>query len=102
MPRFDIYRNPNPHATHPLYLDIQSDLVATATRWCLPLRRDQPGVPTVQRAHCIVSVDGARYVVDAPNVLAVPAMLLRRPAQRLTTGDQSLVETAIEFMLRGY
>jgi hypothetical protein len=102
MPRFDVYRNPNPHATHSLYLDIQSDLVTTATRWCIPLRREQPGVQTVQRAHCMVGVEGTRYVVDTPNVLAVPAALLRRPVQHLAASDQTLTEAAIEFMLRGH
>ena len=26
MLRFDVYRNPNPRATHALYIDVQSDL----------------------------------------------------------------------------
>ena len=39
MPRFDLYRNPNPRASHALFLDVQSDLVTTATRWWRSVRR---------------------------------------------------------------
>ncbi len=102
MPRFDIYRNPNPQASHPLYLDVQSDLVSTATRWCIPLRPQVPGQPVVQRAQGLVDIAGNRYVIDTPNLLAVPAALLRIAVSRLGASDQSIAEASIEFMLRGY
>lgn len=38
VPRFDVYQDPNPRASHRLSLDNQSDMVRTATRWFLPLR----------------------------------------------------------------
>ena len=53
MPRFDVYRNPNPRATHSLLLDVQSDLVRT-------------------------------------------------PVGQVNSEEQLLVESAIDFMLRGY
>jgi len=102
MARFDIYRNPNPQASHPLYLDVQSDLVATATRWCIPLRPQLPGQPIVQRAQGLILIDGTAFVIDTPNLLAVPAALLRSAVVRLSAGDQSVAEASIEFMLHGY
>ena len=102
MPRFDVYRNPNPRASHAFYLDVQSDLVSTATRWCIPLRLETPGEPIVNRAQGIVEIQGATYVCDTPNLLAVPAGLLRQSVRRLGPAEQSRVEASIEFMLRGY
>ena len=102
MPRFDIYRNPNPQASHPLYLDVQSDLVSTATRWCIPLRPRVPGQPVVKRAQAMLDIEGATYVMDTPNLLAVPAALLRGAVLRLSASDQTVAGASIEFMLRGY
>jgi hypothetical protein len=50
MPRFDLYRNPNQRAVHGLYLDVQSDLVSTSTRWCLPLFQAVGGTLLMTRA----------------------------------------------------
>lgn len=102
MPRFDIYRNPNPRASHAYYLDVQSDLVSTATRWCIPLLAAKPGQPLVNRAQGMLNIHDANYVMDTPNLLAVPAALLRNPMVRLGPSGQSMAEAAIEFMLRGY
>lgn len=102
MPRFDVYNNPNPRASHAFYLDIQSDLVTTATRWCIPLRTDKPGQPLVSRAQALVSVQGSNCVLDTPNLLAVPTALLRNPVDRFDAASQTLAESAVEFMLRGY
>ncbi|MFT4194443.1 CcdB family protein [Ottowia sp.] len=102
MARFDIFRNPNPRAAHTLYLDVQSDLVTTATRWCIPLRHATAGQPVMQRAQSTLMVDGEAFVLDAPNVLAVPGHLLRQPVRKLAEAEQAVVEACIEFMLRGY
>lgn len=102
MPRFDVYRNPNQRAAHGLYLDVQSDLVSTSTRWCLPLLRAAEGAPLMTRAQSTVILDKQSWVVDTPNVLAVPKALLRERRGRLAADDQLRVETAIDFMLRGY
>lgn len=42
------------------------------------------------------------YVLDTPNLLAVPVQLLRRPVRRLGESEQAVVEACIEFMLCGY
>ena len=102
MPRFDIYKNPNPKASHAFYLDIQSDLVTTATRWCIPLRTAQHGQPMVQRAQGLLNVQGGPCLMDTPSLLAVPNALLRTPIDRLDTAAQALAEASVEFMLRGY
>ena len=101
MPRFDIYKNPNPQASHAFYLDIQSDLVTTATRWCIPLRVAKPGQRVVDRAQGVLNVQTTTCVMDTPNLLAVPNALLRRPHARLDSAGQTLAEASIEFMLRG-
>jgi CcdB protein len=102
MPRFDVYKNPNPQGTHAFYLDIQSDLVTTATRWCIPLRMAKPGQPVVSRAQALVKVQGSICLMDTPNLLAVPNTLLRSPVDRLDAAGQAMAEAAVEFMLRGY
>jgi hypothetical protein len=102
MPRFDLYRNPNQRAAHGLYLDVQSDLVSTSTRWCLPMFKQIEGAPLLTRAHWAVDVDDQSWVVDTPNVLAVPKTLLRERRGRLASEDPLRVEAAIDFMLRGY
>ena len=102
MPRFDIYKNPNPKASHAFYLDIQNGLVTTATRWCIPLRTAQAGQPMVNRVQGLLKVQGAPCLMDTPNLLAVPNALLRTPIDRLDTAAQALAEASVEFMLRGY
>ena len=102
MPRFDIYKNPNPKGGHAFYLDIQSDLVTTATRWCIPLRTAKPGQPVVNRAQGLLKVNGIHCVMDTPNLLAVPNTLLKNPIECLDAEAQALAEASVEFMLRGY
>jgi CcdB protein len=102
MPRFDIYKNPNPKGAHAFYLDIQSDLVTTATRWCIPLRIARLGQPVVDRAQGLLKVQGVNCLMDTPNLLAVPNVLLKTPVERLDAAAQALAEASVEFMLRGY
>ena len=102
MPRFDVYKNPNPKGAHAFYLDIQSDLVTTATRWCIPLRMAKPGQPVVNRAQGLLKVQGTNCLMDTPNLLAVPNTLLKNPVDRLDAAAQALAEASVEFMLRGY
>jgi hypothetical protein len=102
MPKFDLYLNPNKAASHLLYLDVQSDFVRLSTRWCVPLLPHLPDRPTIQGAQALVDVGQREYILDTPNLLAVPATLLRQRAGRLTSGDQLVAESCIEFMLRGY
>lgn len=102
MARFDIFVNPNKAATHRLYVDVQSDFVRLSTRWCIPLSRYIRPRPIVQGAQALVEVDQQQYVMDTPNLLAVPASLLRQPAGRLSPADQLSAESCMEFMLRGY
>ena len=102
MARFDIYENPNPKGAHAFYLDIQSDLVTTATRWCIPLRTAKPGQPVVNRAQGLFKVKGVDCLMDTPNLLAVPNTLLKNPIDRLDAAAHVLAEASVEFLLRGY
>ena len=102
MPRFDVYRNPNPRATHALYLDVQSDLVRTATRWCVPLFQVPDGFPAMSRAQHRLNVAGQQWLLDTPNLLAIPTTVLHAQVGHLSGDEQLLVEGAIDFMLRGY
>ncbi len=102
MPPFDVYRNPNARASHALWVDVQSDLVSTATRWCVPLRTAVAGQPVMQRAQSTLTVLGQSWVLDTPNLLAVPRGLLREPVARLSESEQALVESCIDFMLCGW
>ena len=102
MPRFDAYRNPNPRAQHGLYLDVQSDLVLTATRWCIPMLRYAPGDPLMSRAQQRVQLAGEQWLLDTPNILAVPTTMLRDMAGQLPADDRLLAEASLDFMLRGY
>jgi hypothetical protein len=103
VPRFDFYRNPNPRASHALFLDVQSDLVLTATRWCVPLLpATAAGAPTMTGAQAILTLDGVAWLLDTPNILAVPASLLRSRQGQLSSDDRLRVEAALDFMLRGY
>lgn len=101
MSRFDIYRSPDPRATHPLYLDVQSDLVRTSTRWCVPLLAARPERPVLSGAQQVLRIDAQDWILDTPNILAMPLALLRRPAGRLASEDHLRVDAALDFMLRG-
>jgi hypothetical protein len=92
MPRYDIFANPNKAATHPFYVDVQSNFVRLSTRWWFAL----PGVQAQIEFH------EHHYLMDTGNLLVVPALLLQRSAGRLSSDQQFLAESCIEFMLRGY
>jgi hypothetical protein len=103
VPRFDFYRNPNPRASHALFLDVQSDLVPTSTRWCVPLLpAAAAGAPAMTGAQAVLTLDGVAWLLDTPNILAVPASLLRSRQGQLSSDDRLRVEAALDFMLRGY
>lgn len=102
MARFNLYRNPNPRASHALLLDVQSDLVRTHTRWCVPLLRAEPSALVMTGAQRLLSVSGEIWLLDTPNILAVPALLLRSHVAHLSGAEQLEVESALDFMLRGW
>ena len=102
MARFDLFVNPNRAARHIFYADVQSDFVRLSTRWCIPLARHLASRPIIQGAQALIEIEQQEYVLDTPNLLAVPASLLRQNAGRLSPSDQLIAESCIEFMLRGY
>ena len=102
MARFDIFINPNAAARHTLYVDVQSDFVLLGTRSCIPLYRHEAGRPILSNVQALLEVKHQSYVMDTTNMLAVPATMLRQNVGRLSSGDQLIAESCIEFMLRGY
>lgn len=102
MAKFDIFINPNKAARHRLYVDVQSDFIRLSTRWCIPLSPHAPPRAIMQGVQALIEVDRHEYVMDTPNLLAVPASLLRQQAGRLSSSDQLIAESCIELMLRGY
>jgi hypothetical protein len=56
----------------------------------------------MSRAQHRLHVVGQEWLLDTPNMLAVPAAVLRNHVGRLSSDEQLLVESAIDFMLRGY
>jgi hypothetical protein len=102
MARFDVFVNPNKKARHALYVDVQSDFVQLPTRWCIPLYQRAPSIPISQGAQAVVRVDHQEFVMDTPNMLPVPTILLRQKSGRLVADDQLVAESCIEFILRGY
>ena len=61
-----------------------------------------PSCTATSDCGALIEFDRQEYVMDTPNLLAVPAILLRQHAGRLSTSDQMIAESCIEFMLRGY
>ena len=102
VPRFDIFANPNKAATHPFYVDVQSNLVRLSTRWCIPLLRRDFSIRTIQGVQAMIEFQDQPYLLDTGNLLAVPALLLKRSTGRLSSDQQFLAESCIEFTLRGY
>lgn len=78
MARFDIFVNPNRTARHLLYVDVQSDFVRLSTRWGIPLSRHVAPIPVVSGAQALIQVNHQEFVMDTPNLLAVPASLLHQ------------------------
>jgi hypothetical protein len=102
MPRYDIFANPNKTAKHRFFVDVQSNLVRLSTRWCIPLLRHGPGIPTLIGVQALIQFEDRQYLLDTGNLLAVPALMLQRSAGRLSSNEQFLAESCMEFMLRGY
>jgi hypothetical protein len=75
--------------------------VLTSTRWCVPLLpAATAGAPAMTGAQAVLTFDGVAWLLDTPNILAVPAVRSRQG--RLSPDDQLRVEAALHFMLRGY
>lgn len=55
----------------------------------------------MRRAQTTLQIDRKSFVLDTPNILAVPATLLRDSVTRLTEADRAIVESSVDFMLRG-
>ena len=102
MPRFDIFANPNKGATHPYFVDVQSNFVRLSTRWCIPLLRRNYSMQILSGVQALIEFEDQQFLMDTGNLLAVPAQLLQRSSGKLSSDQQLLAESCIDFMLRGY
>ena len=75
-------------------LPLLLDPVRTHTRWCVPLLRAEPATAVMTGAQLLLTVTAESWLLDTPNILAVPSLLLRAPVVRLTGPDQLQVESA--------
>jgi hypothetical protein len=103
MARFDLFANTDPRASHGLYLDVQSDLVQTPTRWCVPMRRWRSDRPLLRGAQQLIEVDWRTigcwtrptswpFRTRCCDILWAVCLL----------DDHLRVEASLDFMLRGY
>lgn len=102
MARFDVFANPSVQSTFPFYVDVQSDFVHTATRWCIPMYQSLPAGRILRGIQAPIQINMREFVLDTANLLAVPAALLRKKSGHLAPDEQLTAEGCIEFMLRGY
>ena len=81
---------------------MQSDLVSTATHWCMPWLAANPGYPVVGRAPALLNLLDNTYVMGAPNLPSVQAALPPHALGRLEPQERVMAEAFIEFMGRGH
>lgn len=102
MAKFDIFANPNPRASHAFYVDVQSDFVQLSTRWCIPLYKNVTPLNLQRGVQAPIVIHQHSFVLDTPNMLAVPVSVLRTKVGHLQPNERLLAEGCIEFVLRGY
>ena len=59
-------------------------------------------MPALIGVQALIQFEDRQYLLDTGNLLAVPALMLQRSAGRLSSNEQFLAESCMEFMLRGY
>jgi hypothetical protein len=76
--------------------------IGISTRWCIPLLRRKAAMLSLAGVQAVIEFQDQQYLMDTGNLLAVPSLLLQHPRRRLSSDEQLLAESCIEFMLRGY
>jgi toxin CcdB len=105
MARFDVYANPSkPAGNVPYLLDVQSNLLQGLNS-CLviPLRRLDAfeGLRLPERLCPIVQVQGASFMLDTPQLAAIPRKALKNAVYSLAD-EQSRITAALDFVFQGY
>jgi len=105
MARFDVFPNPGPHATTtPFLLDVQSDLLdGLDSRMVVPLRSLEhfAKVKLPTRLTPVLKVDGRDYLLETPQMGAVPQRILKAPVTSLAE-EQPSITAALDFLFQGF
>lgn len=102
MAQFQVYRNTRPSSGNiPFLLDVQSDLVQTASRLVVPLVRKDLYGPTYTRLNPEFTIERVAVVAAISDLAAVDARELRETVGELSE-ERSRVFAAIDFLLTGY
>lgn len=56
----------------------------------------------IHGAQALIQFQDEPYLLDTGNLLAVPAVVLRRSTGRLSSEERLVAESCIDFMVRGY
>jgi toxin CcdB len=87
MARFEVFTNAGPHrATTPYLVDVQGNhLESLITRVVIPLRRTDsfPEVKLPKDLIPVFVIEGVEYLLDTPQLAAVPRVELRKPVTSL-------------------
>ena len=105
MPRFAVYRNPSRASRErfPFLLDVQSDLLDELdTRLVAPLAPVASlSAPAMTRLMPVLQVEGADYVMVAPQVAGIPRRLLDEHVADLS-GRRDEIRAALDFLITGF
>ena len=105
MARFDVYANPGGHAvTTPYLLDVQSDLLdGLDSRMVIPLRSLEhfATVKLPTRLTPVLTIKGEDFLLETPNMGAVPKRILKSPVASLVN-EQTSITSALDFLFQGY
>lgn len=102
MAQFQVYRNPRgSRQTVPFLMDVQSDLVETASRLVVPLVLKQSYGALYTRLNPEFTIDQTAVVAAISDLAAVDARELREIVGNLAT-ERSRILAAIDFLLTGY
>jgi toxin CcdB len=105
MPQFTVYRNPNrtTRERFPLLLDVQSELLDELdTRLVAPLEPlAHLPAPPLTRLMPVLQIEGADYVMVAPQIAGIPRRLLDEPVTSLENRRADIL-AALDFLLTGF
>lgn len=101
MAQLDVYRNIRSSRTDiPFLLDVQSDLVALATRVVIPLVPRQRFGKVISRLNPVVAIESKDMVLSTADIASLPVRQLG-PVVNHVGSDRDRIMAAIDFLLRG-
>ena len=103
MARFDVYVNPEPQSREaiPYWLDVQNTYLDIETRVVVPLHAPSHFAAKVSDLSPSLLVEGETLVMNTCALGAVPVLALRRAVTNVS-GQQGLIQNALDTLLGGY